>query len=203
MQNKIDLFFLKASPQVSSQTLSPMGGTVTWTGQTLSHRQTRKLLVVLWPPLKSSMAPQNLILYPWPPGGPLGPRLGTPALQGLFHRDAYSDSVYKSQLGINISNRLCADSYKSLSGTGRSLGYTLAFSQDGGTQSQKPTLICPALDLRKLFLMTLERSHKNQRRFVRRYLFLFYIAQGALNTEGMALHYCSPIQKRNRIVLNY
>ena len=32
---------------------------------------------------------------------------------------------------------------------------------------------------------------------------LFYIAQGALNTEGMALHYCSPIQKRNRIVLNY
>ena len=32
---------------------------------------------------------------------------------------------------------------------------------------------------------------------------LFYLAQGALNTEGMDLHYCSPIQKRNRIVLNY
>ena len=38
MQNKID-FFLKVSPQVSSQTLSPMGGTMTWIGQTLSHRQ--------------------------------------------------------------------------------------------------------------------------------------------------------------------
>ena len=32
MQNMIDFFFLKASPQVSSQTLSPMGGTMTWIG---------------------------------------------------------------------------------------------------------------------------------------------------------------------------
>ena len=39
------------------------------------------------------MAPQNSILYPWPPfnvlfppGGPLGPRLGTPEVQdGSFH----------------------------------------------------------------------------------------------------------------------
>ena len=31
MQNKIDFFF-KASPQESSQTLSPMGGAMTWLG---------------------------------------------------------------------------------------------------------------------------------------------------------------------------
>ena len=30
-------------------------------------------------PPQSHMAPQNSISYPWPPGGPLGPRLGTAA----------------------------------------------------------------------------------------------------------------------------
>ena len=33
--------------------------------------------------------------------------------------------------------------------------------------------------------------------------FFFFLTQGAFNTEGKALHYCSPIQKRIRIVLNY
>jgi len=35
------------------------------------------------------------------------------------------------------------------------------------------------------------------------YVFIFYFTWGAFNSEGKALHYCSPIQKRNKIVLNY